>query len=147
MLPSELLFSHRRGPNVYPRFIKKEQLPWADAVLSTIAEHLHKSRGELLQALRALEGDSPDYRLVRGFAHLALNAAEFVPALQEPEPEILRAEIFARAAEQGFGEPQTQRVLAEFAQQYAMPAESLRDSLYADLPERHLLTALPDFRP
>ena len=71
MLPSDLLFSHRRGAEVYPRFLKREQQVWAEQVLNLIRDHQHRSRGELQAALRALEGDSPDYRIVRGFAHLA----------------------------------------------------------------------------
>ena len=145
MLPSELLFSRRRGPNVYPKFLQDRQHPWAQAVLATITEHQHKTRGELQSALRSLEGDSPDYRLIRGFAHLALNTAEFSPALQEPEPQELRQEVFALAAEQGFADRQTQNILQTMALKYQSSAQALRDALYADLPERHILVALPDY--
>ena len=50
MLPSELLFSRRRGPNVYPKFLQDRQNPWAQAVLATITEHQHTARGELQSA-------------------------------------------------------------------------------------------------
>ena len=98
MLPSDLLFSHKRGAQIYPRFLRPEQCVWAERVLATIREHQHRTRGELQAALRALEGDSPDYRIVRGFAHLALNAAEFTLATGELEPETLRREVFTLAA-------------------------------------------------
>lgn len=147
MLPSELLLASRRRGQVYPRFLKPGQQGWAEAVLATLAEHLHRPRGELLAALRSLEGDSPDYRIVRGFAHLALAEAEFGLALSEPEPEALRHAAFARAAELGHGERQTGQVLAELAARYAVPAETLRTALYADLPENHLLIRLPDYTP
>jgi predicted nuclease of restriction endonuclease-like RecB superfamily len=98
--------------------------------------------------LRALEGDSPDYRIVRGFAHLALNAAEFTLATGELEPETLRREVFTLAAERGgYGETQAREVLEAIAPRYQLEAETLREALYADLPENHLLTALPDFAP
>jgi predicted nuclease of restriction endonuclease-like RecB superfamily len=145
MLPSELLFSNRRGPQVYPKFLPDREHPWATAVLAVISEHQHKTRGELLQALRTLEGDSPDYRLIRGFAHLALNAAEFSPAQQEPPAEELRRDVFAAAAEQGFGDHQTQATLQRLSQKYSLTPDVLRDALYADLPERHILLALPDY--
>ena len=148
MLPSELLFSHRRGAQVYPRFLRPEQHVWAEQVLNLIREHQHRTRGELQAALRALEGDSPDYRIVRGFAHLALNAAEFTLATGELEPEALRREVFALAAERGgYGEAQARAVLEAVAPRYRLEAEALREALYADLPEFHLLTALPDFTP
>jgi predicted nuclease of restriction endonuclease-like RecB superfamily len=146
MLPSELLFSYQRGAQVYPRFLRREQYVWAEQVLSLIREHQHRTRGELQAALRALEGDSPDYRIVRGFAHLALNAAEFTLATGELEPETLRREVFALAAERGgYSETQAREVLEAVAPRYRLDAETLREALYADLPENHLLTALPDF--
>jgi predicted nuclease of restriction endonuclease-like RecB superfamily len=148
MLPSDLLFSHKRGAQIYPRFLRPEQCVWAELVLATIREHQHRTRGELQAALRALEGDSPDYRIVRGFAHLALNAAEFTLATGELEPETLRREVFTLAAERGgYGETQAREVLEAIAPRYQLEAETLREALYADLPENHLLTALPDFAP
>ena len=148
MLPSDLLFSYKRGAQVYPRFLRREQQIWAEQVLNLIREHQHRSRGELQAALRALEGDSPDYRIVRGFAHLALNAAEFTLATGELEPETLRRDVFTLAAERGgYGETQAREVLEAIAPRYQLEAETLREALYADLPENHLLTALPDFAP
>ena len=147
MLPSDLLFSHRRGSQIYPRFLKKDQHHWANAVLDVITAHQHQPRGELQAALRALEGDSPDYRLIRGFAHLALAKAEFIPGLQEPEPEALRAQVFSLAAEHqhGYGERQADEVLMALSEQYGLESETLRSALYADLPERQLLSALPPY--
>lgn len=147
MLPSELLFSFKRGAQVYPRFLRREQHAWAEQVLQLIGEHQHRPRGELQTALRALEGDSPDYRIVRGFAHLALNAAEFTLATGELEPEALRREVFTAAAERGYGETQAQWVLESVAPRYRLEPEALREALYADLPENHLLTVLPEFTP
>ena len=148
MLPSELLFSFKRGAQICPRFLRREQHVWAERVLNLIHEHQHRPRGELQAALRALEGDSPDYRIVRGFAHLALNAAEFTLATGDLEPEALRHEVFALAAARGgYGESQARAVLEAVAPRYRLEAETLRESLYADLPENHLLTALPDFTP
>ena len=148
MLPSDLLFSHKRGAQIYPRFLRREQQVWAEQVLTLIGEHHHRSRGELQAALRALEGDSPDYRIVRGFAHLALNAAEFTLATGEIEPEALRRELFTLAAERGgYGETQARQVLEAVAPRYQLEAETLREALYADLPEHHVLTVLPDFTP
>lgn len=142
MLPSALLFSNRQGAQVYPRFLGKTQKRWAGEVLQLIAAHHHKTRGELQEALRALEGDSPDYRVVRGLAHLALSQAEFRLATPDVEPEALRREAFGLAAERGYGEAQA--ILESLGPKYRLEPEPLRDALYADLPENHLLEALPD---
>ena len=39
MLPSELLFSSKRGSQVYPRFLKREQHLWAEQVLDLIHQY------------------------------------------------------------------------------------------------------------
>ncbi len=146
MLPSELLAASWQGARVYPRFLRKEQHLWAEAVLAVIRDHLRKTRGELQDALRALEGDSPDYRVVRGFAHLALAGADFSLALETVAPELLRQEAFRLAAEQGsYGEPQAEAVLVALAAKYSLEPAVIREALYADLPENHILSALPDF--
>lgn len=145
MLPSALLLASQRSAQVYPKFLKPAQHVWAQAVLDLVADYKDKTRGELLAALRALEGDSPDYRIVRGFAHLALNDAEFTFGLEKPEPEALRQEAFTLAAQQGYGEQQTQTVVAELAERYELEPDTLGAALYADLPERHILVRLPDF--
>lgn len=148
MLPSELLFSAKRGAQVYPRFLRREQHVWAEQVLRLLSEYRQRTRGDLDAALRALEGDSPDYRIVRGFAHLALNAAEFALATGDLEPEALRREVFGRAAERGgYGETQAREVLEDLALRYRLEAETLREALYADLPENHVLVAIPEFTP
>ncbi|MEZ5584858.1 MAG: DUF790 family protein, partial [Candidatus Competibacteraceae bacterium] len=147
MLPSDLLLSSRRAGQVYPRFLKKEQRHWAAKVLQLITVHHHKTRGELQDGLRALEGDSPDYRIVRGFAHLALADAQFTLAVPELEPEQLRAEVFTLATERGYSEEQAFCVLRALSEKYRLEPEQLREALYADLPERHVLSVLPDFTP
>jgi predicted nuclease of restriction endonuclease-like RecB superfamily len=147
MLPSTLLFSSRRGSRISPRFLDPAQHSWAVEVLALIQQHLNRTRGELNDALRALEGDSPDYRIVRGFAHLALADAAFASGLQEVAPETLRQETFALAARLGYGNRQTRDVLATIANRYNLAPETVHDALYADLPDRHVLTALPDFTP
>jgi predicted nuclease of restriction endonuclease-like RecB superfamily len=147
MLPSELLFSRRRGAQIYPKFLKKDQQSWAESVLDMLQAYQHRTRGELLEALKALEGDSPDYRIVRGFAHLALNAAQFTLAISEIAPEVIRQEVFSLASQRGvYNETQAQAVLKEASEKFQLDPDTLRDALYADLPERHMLSALPDYQ-
>ena len=147
MLPSDLLRYRRRGGSIYPRYLRQDQRHWAATVLETLTAHRNKTRGELMQALRALEGDSPDYRVVRGLAHLALQASEFGLPLSEPEPEALRHEVFTLAAQHGYGERQRDQVLHELAGQYQLEPALIQAQLYADLPERHLLSAVTDSTP
>lgn len=147
MLKSEHLAYTVRSGRAYPRFVRPDRgLPWAEAVLGVIAEHHRLRRGELMEALHALEGDSPDYNLVRGLAHLALSEAEFALGTSL-EPARLREEAFALAAQRGYGTPTTQGVLRELAERHALEASQIPALLYADLPENHLLVRLPDLTP
>lgn len=147
MLPSDLLFSRRRGAHIYPKFLKKDQQRWAESVLNMLQGHQHRTRGELQEALKALEGDSPDYRIVRGFAHLALNGAQFTLAIPEIAPESLRQDVFSLASQRGVcNEAQALILLNDLSEKYQLDPDTLRNALYADLPERHVLSALPDYQ-
>jgi predicted nuclease of restriction endonuclease-like RecB superfamily len=147
MLPAELLQYTQHSGQAYPRFLQPERgLPWAERVLAALRAHRGRTRGEIDEALLSLEGDSPDYRVVRGLAHLAL--AEATLEVQSPvAPEALRREAFTLAAQRGYGEREAKAVLGELSHKYDLEAEALREVLYADLPEREVLTALPDFAP
>jgi predicted nuclease of restriction endonuclease-like RecB superfamily len=129
MLPAELLQYTQHSGQACPRFLQPERgLPWAERVLTTLGAHLGKTRGELDEALLSLEGDSPDYRVVRGLAHLALEEATL--EVQSPvAPEALRREAFALAAQRGYGEREASVVLGELAHKYDLEVEALREVL------------------
>ena len=148
MLPSELLnYTHRAG-RAYPKLLEAsgERLERASAVLEVIRNHRSRTRGELDEAMLALEGDAPDYRLVRGLAHLALNEAEF--EIESPlEPSILRRVAFTMAAERGYGEREAQETIEALAARENLEPALLRQALYADLPENQYLKILPELSP
>ncbi len=147
MLPSELLDYTLRSGRAYPRFAPPHKaLPWAEGVLRIIEEHLGLTQGELEDALRALEGDSPDYTLVRGLAHLALNEAT-IEVKSPLEPEFLRSKVFTLSSEKGYGEREALAILQTLGNEYGLEAETLRAALYADLKENQVLTKLPQFSP
>jgi predicted nuclease of restriction endonuclease-like RecB superfamily len=136
-----LRYSLRAGSAI-PLYLKPERQQWADKVLQIIDAHRGKTRAELREALRSLEGDSPDYYLVRGLAHLALADAEFKIAAPI-DPVVLRREAFLMASQQGYRQHQADLVLAELASKFGLTAEVVRDALYCDLPDNHILAAIP----
>jgi len=147
MLKSEHLEFTLRGGRAYPKFPKRDRaLPWAESVLGAINEHLGLTRGQLEGALTALEGDSPDYNLVRGLAHLALAEATFdIRAVLEPG--FLRQKVFALAGAAGYGERESRAVMEEVGREYGLETCALEENLYADLPENHVLVKLPGLSP
>ena len=143
VLPSELLRNSVKAGQAYPFYLKGEKTSWAAKVLQVINERCGQSRGDLDEALKALEGDSPDYQLVRGLSHLVLADANFTIAC-EIEPEVLREDAFLLATKYGHGTKQREQVLQELLVKHNLPVETIPDALYADLPENHILTGVPE---
>jgi uncharacterized protein len=146
MLPSELLRYTGRAGHAFPLYIRGERQNWAGKVLDVIDAHRGKTRKELLESLQGLEGDSPDYQVVRGLSHLALEEAKF-SIVAPTDPESLRQEIFTLTAKRGHAEQAVREILREFSGIYGLEPEVVRDALYADLPENHILTSVPEFTP
>lgn len=146
MLPSDLLRYNVRGGYASPSYVKGDRQTWAGKVLQIMADHQGKTRKELLETLRALEGDSPDYYLVRGLTHLVLEDATFNIAVSI-NPEDLRQEAFTLAANRGHHSQVVPVILAELAAKYELTPELIKEALYADLPENHILTATPAMTP
>ena len=150
MLPAELLLTRSRGPYVEPRYVDAEAtqyLELAGELIALFSRHQGRPRRELRQALDHFEGDRTDYRVQRGLVKLLTDErCQF--RIDAPLPaEELRREVFALSrehhpivAEPNLIYPVTrQHILEQVALQHALPAESVDQALYADLPENHLL--------
>ncbi|MFC4549004.1 MULTISPECIES: DUF790 family protein [Halorussus] len=146
MLTKDLLRVSRAGGGFHPQFADREDRPLAARVLGTYQGHVGESRETLDAALKDLETDAEDFKLVRGFAKLlereavfetrapvdptrarrvAFEEAEAVGAVTADE----RAEVLARAGERldsGFSAGE-------------IGADAVAESLYADLEERQVL--------
>lgn len=146
MLPGDLLRYTVRAGAALPLYLKGDRTHWAEKVLQIIDTHRSKTRGDLAEALRSLEGDSPDYYLIRGLAHIAINEAIFKPVL-ELDIAQLRSEAFSLANEKGHGTQQTETIMQELANRYQVDVKSIRAALYADLPEQHILISVPELDP
>lgn len=146
MLPSDLLRYTTKSGQAYPFYLKGDRAGWAEKVLQVFSSHIGQTRGDLDEALKALEGDSPDYQLVRGLAHLLAEDANF--SVTSPiEPETLRREAFLLAKERGHTTKQVEEAFSELAAKYNLPIETIPDALYSDLPENHILTSVPELTP
>ena len=72
MLPSDLLISRKNGETIVPKKleINEQVLTIASNYIDCFTSYLGKTQQELDQQLAQLEGDSPNYRIKRGFAHI-----------------------------------------------------------------------------
>ncbi len=125
--------------------IDAKSLEVATELICCFREALGCSQGELDRQLLELEGDSPDYRLKRGLAHLLKGLCEF-EVVSPLEPQLLRERVFAVSAQSVPSYQQSDRVLDSLAAQLSQELErevfpdQIRVGLYADLAENRVLT-------
>src|SRR5579883_328298 len=150
MLPTDLLIHRYNGETVIPKrlAIAPENLAIARELIAEFQQAQGRTHGELNRQLQALEGESTDYRIKRGLAHLLLSDAfsrfETVSPL---DPLVLRQRVFALSAQQAAGTVATQTTLQGLADrlsqelgQEVLP-DQIRSGLYADLTENQIFTS------
>ncbi len=93
-----------------------------------------------------MEGDSPDYRLKRGLAHLLKSGFCTFEVVSPLEPQELRQRVFSLSAKSIPNLLASQRILSNLADQLSQELkrevipEHIKTGLYADLQENRILT-------
>lgn len=149
VLPTDLLMSRPAGEELVPK-----RLP-LDGKSLAIATHLitlfQQSQGnpqkELDRLLQELEGESTDYRIKRGLAHLLKSETFSTFEIISPlEPQLLRQRVFALSAPSPALPQTASATLTTLALQlseelaYEVLPDQIRTGLYADLSENRILT-------
>lgn len=146
---------HRQsGEEIIPKRLKidEKSIEVAAELIGCFKQALGCSQGELDRQLQELEGDSPDYRLKRGLAHLLKGLCEF-EVVSPLEPQLLRERVFALAAESVPSPTQSHQVLEQLALQMSQELErevfpaQIRAGLYADLAENRIMTRFDALTP
>jgi predicted nuclease of restriction endonuclease-like RecB superfamily len=150
VLTKDLLRVSRAGGGYHPQFADRggDDEALAGRVLGVFQGHVGEERGALRDALRDLEGEADDFKLVRGFAHLVERDAGF--EVRAPvDPERARRAAFDAAEDVAGGvvhEDEREAALAEAAARFpgdVSPA-ALADALYADRETREVLVEVPE---
>lgn len=150
MLTGDLLRARVAKTDLKPGFLKLDdrRIQRASALLDlfTAAVDRQSTKGELLDAARALEGTDPDHKVTKGLTKVLFDRCTF-ETVCPMEPAELRQQVFLRAAQTG---PLARRpgptarrtaadVLAEVAADVSKPdapawtGAAVGDALYADL--------------
>lgn len=149
MLPSDLLIHRYSGEEITPKrlMIVQDNLAIAQDLISLFQAAQGRTRGELNRDLQELEGESTDYRIKRGLAHLlSSDAFSKFETISPLDPPMLRQRIFALSASEVPNLQTTQLTLKRLAdilsQELAQEihSEQIQTGLYADLPDNHILT-------
>lgn len=148
MLPSDLLSHRQNGESIIPYRLKIDgkNLELAALMITTFQEAVGAKQGELDSRLQEIEGDNPDYRLKRGFAHLLKSSFCTFEIISPLDPVDLRKRVFALSAQVMPSLSSTQLTLEKvtIALSQELKREVLPDQiisgLYADLSENKILT-------
>jgi predicted nuclease of restriction endonuclease-like RecB superfamily len=141
VLTKDLLRVTRRG-GYQPVFAKRADRPLAARVVGTFQGHVDATRAELDAALRNLEGETEDFKLVRGLAKCCEREAAF--GTHAPvEPASARRAAFVAAEERDgvVSSAERERALERAADSLAVSTEDVDASLFADLEERRVLAS------
>jgi uncharacterized protein len=155
MLPTDLLSHRQNGESIIPLRLKidAKNLEAATEMIDCFQSAIlfegcanGITQGELDKRLQALEGDSPDYRIKRGFAHLLKGGFCTFEIVSPLEPTELRQRVFALAAQSLPSPNSTQLTLEKLALELGqdlnrevLPNE-ISTGLYADLNENKIFT-------
>lgn len=151
MLPTDLLIHRYSGEEILPKRlpINLGNLAIATDLINLFQAAKGKMRGELNRHLQELEGESTDYRIKRGLAHLLNSAHSTFEVISPLEPQMLRQRLFTLAADPE-GPPPSARAAQITINQLAdvltqelgreVMAEQIKAGLYADLPENQILS-------
>lgn len=110
------------------------------------AHHGH-TRGAWHDAIETYIGDQTDYRVIRGLAKVLTDSGVWTPPTPVINPSELREQLFRRGPvfrDRDLFTPYTRGdLVAEIAATHQTIPEAIESALYADLPDRAVLTALP----
>lgn len=148
MLPTDLLSHRQNGESIIPLRLKidAKNLEAATEIINCFQESIGKTQGELDKHLQSLEGDSPDYRLKRGFAHLLRGGFSTFEVISPLEPSDLRQRVFALSARSTPSHHSTQLTLETLALELSQElnrevlTNEISTGLYADLNENKIFT-------
>ncbi len=148
MLPSDLLSSRQQGETIIPLRLKidAQNLDVANQVISCFQNCVNSTQGKLNQRLSEFEGDSPNYRLKRGLAHLLKSGFCTFEIISPLEPVELREKVFTLAAQTVHSPENTEKTLEKIALSLSeslkreVVLDEIRTGLYADLQENRILT-------
>jgi predicted nuclease of restriction endonuclease-like RecB superfamily len=148
MLPTDLLSFRYYGETIAPKKLEIDDrnLATARQLIQCFQEAQGCTQGDLDRQLQDLEGDSPDYRIKRGLAHILKSNLSTFEVVSPLEPQELRQRVFTLAATTVPCKESTVTTLEKLAHKLSqelkrevLPVE-IKAGLYSDLNENKILT-------
>jgi uncharacterized protein len=149
MLPSDLLIYRHSGESIVPKRIEIDthHIQMAIEIIDCFKSMIGSTQAQLDELLIEIEGDSPDFKVKRGFAHLLKSQSFSTFEIVSPLPPAeLRERVYALSAASSPSLEHSQTTLATLASrlsqelsQEIIPAH-ITQGLYADIPDNRILT-------
>lgn len=155
MLPTELLINRQNGEEIMPKRlpINTQMCAIATSLITCFQNATGGTQGELDRQLLELEGDSPDYRLKRGLAHILKSSFSTFEIVSPLEPPLLRQRVFALSSQSIPSHQASEATLEQLSStlsqelNHEVLPQQIRTGLYADLQENRLFTQFDDPAP
>ena len=155
MLKSDLLIYRYSGNTIVPKKLAllSQNIDLAVEMIKCFDRCKGKTQAELDQALQELEGDSPDYRLKRGLAHILKNSFSQFSIVSPLSPALLRERVFAFASFKSTIPENRNETINAIASSLSLELEKeilpheITQGLYADLQENRILTEFDEPTP
>ena len=155
MLPTELLINRQNGEEMIPKRlpINTQTCAIATELITCFQNAICGTQGELDRQLLELEGDSPDYRLKRGLAHILKSSFCTFEIVSPLEPHLLRQRVFTLSAKSVPSSQASEATLEQLSialsqeLNHEVLPQQIRIGLYADLQENRILTQFDDPAP
>jgi uncharacterized protein len=149
MLPSDLLIYRHSGESIVPKRIEIDvhHTQMAIELIDCFKSVIGTTQAQLDELLLEIEGDSPDFKVKRGFAHLLKSQSFSTFEIVSPLPPAeLRERVYALSAASIPSIEHSQATLATLASRLSQelsqeitPAH-ITQGLYADIPDNRILT-------
>ena len=155
MLPTELLINRQNGETIIPKRlpINSEICAIATELITCFQKAVGSTQGDLDRQLSDFEGDSPDYRIKRGLAHILKSSFCTFEVVSPLEPKELRQRVFTLAAQAVPSHQASEATLETLSitlskeLNHEVLPQQIRVGLYADLQENRILTQFDDPAP
>lgn len=155
MLPSDLLILRTQGNTIVPKRLPLDNRSraMANELIALVRSLVNQRQGDLDRQLSQLEGDSPDYRIWRGLAHLLKVSFCTFETLSPLEPQQLRQRVFTLSAVSVPSTHATNQILTQLADTLSqelnreVQRSEIQAGLYADLKENQVLTQFEEPTP
>ena len=146
MLPSNLLRTRISRGTIRPVFVglDPDAVALAERITGIYRDGVGKRKGELLEALREVENEGQDFKLVRGISTLLERRCVFVVDGALSPVEARKAVFMEASAVKASSQDDRRRVLQKVSAELSVSQEALEKALFSDMEEELIIR---DFRP